>query len=159
MKLQNFWKIKLRYDIREKIKNKDFSLVLEKSKNISNKIINLDEVKNAKTIFIYVSFFKDEVQTFDLINYFISIWKEVIVTKIVKNEAFLIKLIKEAKLMRWKYDFLWSQYNWKIDIAITPWLWFSTDWKRIWRWWWYYDRFFEKNPWVYKIWICKDFFN
>lgn len=157
MTLQNFWKMKLRYEIREKLKTFDYFNIAERSLKISKKIVNIEKVKEAKTIYLDVPLFKDEVQTFDLINFFLHNWKSVIVTKIVRNESVLINLNREARIMQWKFDFIWNLYNGDIDVAIIPWLAFSLSWKRMWKWWWYYDRLLAKHKETYKIWACFEF--
>lgn len=155
--IQSFKKTMIRYLVREQLNKMDFSVINEKSKKIFNKLKDLKEFKKANSIFIYISL-KDEVQTFELIDYLLKEWKKVIVPKVVWNSLEVVKLKHNQKLVHWKYWILEPRendlYKWKIDVAIIPWLAFSLTWKRVWKWWWYYDQFLSKNINTYKIWIC-----
>jgi 5-formyltetrahydrofolate cyclo-ligase len=86
-------------------------------------------------------------------------WKTIVVPKIIENnEMTVIEYKSDSGLSPWKYWILeidnWQEFTEKIDIAIIPWMAFTTDWKRLWRWKWYYDKFLWKNKKAYKIWIC-----
>lgn len=155
--VQSFEKTRIRYLVREQLNNMDFSVIEEKSRKIFDKLISLKEVKEAKSIFIYISL-KDEVQTFELINHFLNEWKEVLVPRVVWNTMEVVKLKDKCKLVHWKYGILEPKendlYKWKVDVAIIPWLAFSLSWKRVWKWGGYYDQFLSKNNDTYKIWIC-----
>lgn len=155
--LQNFQKTKIRFLVREQLNNMDFSVIEEKSRKIYHKLIDTKEVKKADIVFVYVSM-KDEVQTFELINYLLEKWKKVVVPKVVWNHMEIVDFKHKCKLVHWKYGILEPKENdlhkWKIDVAIIPWLAFSLSWKRVWKWGWYYDSFLSNNKNIYKIWIC-----
>ncbi len=155
--LHNFQKTKIRFLVREQLNSMDFTVIEEKSKKIYHKLLDLKEIKKADTIFIYVSL-KDEVQTFDLINHFIEKWKNVVVPRVVWNKMEIVKFKQKCKLVHWKFGILEPKesdlYKGKIDVAIIPWLAFSLSWKRVWKWWGYYDQFLSKNNDIFKIWIC-----
>ncbi len=160
MVLQSFKKTQLRHNVREKINSLTFEQILSKSKDIYNRLLDLDVVKNSKSVFIFISL-KDEVQTFDLIEYFQKNWKQVLVPKIVWSELKIVKLNPKTKLVHWKFWILEpktnNEFNWIIDLAIVPWLAFSIDWKRLWKWSWYYDKLLFLDKVIYKIWVCFDF--
>lgn len=155
--IQSFKKIMIRYIIREELNSLDFTVIKEKSKEIQKKLLDTKEVKKSDTVCVYVSL-KDEVQTFDLIEHLIEEWKKVVVPKVKWDKMELVKFKEKTKLVPWKYGILEpkdkDKYKWKIDVILVPWLVFSMSWKRVWKWWGYYDKFLSENKDVYKIWVC-----
>ncbi len=155
--IQSFKKIMIRYLIREELNLLDFSIVKEKSKKIEHKLMDVKEVKKCETVFVYLSL-KDEVQTFDIIEHFLEKGKKVIVPKVNWDKMELVKFNENCKLVHWKYGILEpkerDKYKGKIDVAIIPWLVFSLNWKRVWKWGGYYDKFLAQNKNIYKIWVC-----
>lgn len=158
--MQSFKKIMIRYLIREELNMLDFSVVKEKSKKIEHKLLNVKEIKKSDTVFVYLSL-KDEVQTFDIIEELIKKGKKVVVPKIKWDDMEVVKFKENSKLVQWKYGILEpkekDKYKGKIDAAIIPWLVFSLNWKRVWKWGWYYDKFLSEHKDAYKIWVCFDF--
>ena len=129
-----------------------------KSDNIVQKLKNI--TKNYDTIFCYVSS-QYEVHTLDFINYLLNQWKTILVPKIVWDDMNTVEIKKIEELKKWKFWILEPEeknnFDWNIDLAIVPWLAFTESWKRIGKWWWFYDKFFSKYSEIYKIWICFDF--
>ena len=81
-----------------------------------------------------------------LIKYFLDNKKIVLVPKVINNKMVAVKIEKIDTLKTWHFYILEHMsnisYEWKIDLEIVPGLSFSKDWKRLWKWWWFYDGFF-----------------
>lgn len=149
-------------EIRDFIKNefkKYSSKYFEQAwKNTLSKL--LYKLPYYRTIFCFISS-KDEIDTRIFIDKSFKIGKTILVPKIINDEIKPVEIKSLDVLNVWTYGILEpvsnNIYNWKIDLAIVPGLAFTKFWKRIWKWKWYYDRFFAKNKDIYKIWICYDF--
>ena len=127
---------------------------LHKSKKIFNRLIDIDEIKHAKRVMVYVNF-QEEVETRDLIEY---LWN---------NDIEVIVPLCEPKLRDMKPSLLYSFDELApgtfgvlepvkqairivdadtIDVIIVPGLAFDRHGGRIGYGAGYYDRFFEKVP-------------
>ncbi len=138
------------------LKRKSIANKEEKNKIIFQKVINNLEVINCSTILIYVSF-NDEVDTLNLIKYFLS-FKKVAVPKIVNNmmEFYYINSLNDLK--EGTYNILEPTTNKKVTnfdntICITPGICFNKSGYRIGYGKGYYDKFFSKHQ-VYSIGLC-----
>lgn len=149
-------------EIRDNIKKHflDFSKkdLNQKSIIINEKILKLSN--DSKNIFCFVwSLY--EVYTIDLINKFLNLKKNIFVPKIIDDQIYPVKIEFTKELIKWNYWILEPKsfliFSWEIDLAIVPWIAFTKSWKRIWKWKWFYDKFFSKNKNIFKIWICFDF--
>lgn len=149
----------LREDIKHKFAIFTDEELKEKSKKIINKLSKVKQFSQAENIFIYMSFDK-EVFTFDLIQELLKQWKNVIVPKIIWDEIIPISVCSIEQFSKWAFWILEpcndKSYDWPIDIAIIPGLWFCQDGKRLWRWKWYYDRFLADKQ-IFKIGLAYDF--
>ena len=151
-------KEEIRKEIKEKLKNTKENTKIYKSNIIQKELIRSS--KSFKNIFCYIET-KDEVITTDFINIMLSTKKRILVPKIINWNIFPIEIKSLDKLKIWSFDILEpidsKIYKWEIDLAVVPWLAFTKNWKRIWRWKWFYDKFFSNNKNIFKIWICFDF--
>ena len=87
-------KNKLRKELKEKRKNLSKNEVLEKSKQIKNKLFEMDEFKHEYSILFYVSY-GNEVYTHDMIKECLSIGKSVIVPySDIKNRVLILSELK-----------------------------------------------------------------
>jgi len=146
--------------LRKKIKLKLNTLDKKNIEKKSNKILNELKIYTAKynVWFVFLSM-KKEFQTEKLIRYLLKKWKTIVVPQINKNDEMITVEYKMNSILKeWKY---WiseivnaKKYKWKIEIAIIPGLAFTKDWKRLWRWGGYYDRFLGRNKSIFKIWVC-----
>lgn len=146
--------------LRQKIKSKLEKILDESIKLYSDHIfLKLSEkINDFQTRFVYLPM-GNEIQTDKLIKLLREKSKTVLVPKInEKDEMLGVEYKSGSKLFCWKYWILevenWQEFKWEIDVAIVPGLGFTLDWKRLWRWKWYYDKFLWKNKKAYKIWIC-----
>lgn len=127
-------------DIRKNLKYEDFSL----------KITKLSEYKNAKTVFIYLSYL-DEAKTDKLISEALKTKTVLVPYCVDKNGTMIACEIKSFDELK-KGSFGIREpvnsvsFNGKIDLAVVPGLAFSKDGHRIGYGKGYYDRFLEKNP-------------
>ena len=135
------------------LKRKSIANKEEKDKIIFQKVINNLEIINCSTILIYVSF-NDEVDTLNLIKYFLS-FKKVAVPKIVNNmmEFYYINSLNDLK--KGTYNILEPTTNKKVtnfdnSVCITPGICFNKSGYRIGYGKGYYDKFFSKHQ-VYSI--------
>lgn len=138
--------------IRKNISNK--SLL---DKIIYEKIIYDEFIKKSDVILIYVSK-SDEVDTLNLIKYFLSIKKLVAVPKVkdASMEFYYINSLKDLKLGT--YNILEPITDTKVTnfsnaVCLTPGICFSKDLYRLGYGGGYYDRFFQKHS-VYSIGLC-----
>ena len=153
MKIQ---KQELRNSIQEKLKNISEEQIKEYSDAVFLKLAK--KIDDFQTRFIYLSMDK-EIQTNKIIQLLWKQWKTVLVPKVLaNNEMITVEYKPDSILEKWSYWIMevkyWREFLWEIDVVIVPWLAFTKDWKRLWRWKWYYDRFLWKNKKAYKIWIC-----
>jgi 5-formyltetrahydrofolate cyclo-ligase len=103
---------------------------------------------------------RKEVQTLEIIEKLLKQWKKVFVPKIIWKSIYPVELENLNSLIKWKYcmeTISEDIYQWKIDIALVPWLAFNRIWNRLWRWKWFYDRFLSDKLNIYKIWLWFDF--
>jgi 5-formyltetrahydrofolate cyclo-ligase len=103
---------------------------------------------------------RKEVQTLEIIEKLLKNWKKILVPKIIWKSIYPVELENLNSLIKWKYcmeTISEDIYQWKIDIALVPWLAFNRIWNRLWRWKWFYDRFLSDKLNIYKIWLWFDF--
>ena len=144
--------------IRNNIENKK-----EKSKLITEKLLNLSEVKVAKLIGIYMSF-SSEVDTKDLIEQLLMLGKNIVIPRIYNNiemEFYKFNSINDLKNKN-ILGILEPENNKEnkaskddIDLMIIPGIWFDLEKNRVGLGKGYYDRYL-KNSNIKKIGICFD---
>ena len=153
------YELRLKYKkIRDNLENK-----IQKSEVIKNKVINLEEYKNAKIIAIYNSF-SSEVSS-----------KDIIKNSLDNNKIVCLPRIKNGKMEFYKInslekDLIKSKFGIEepkeikenlidkkmIDIAIIPGLCFDSKNNRLGFGRGYYDKFLENSTNIYKLGICFD---
>lgn len=148
-------------------KNEYRKLAKEKRLLINNKekydqkiyefVLNNNKIKKCSNILMYVSK-NDEVDTFNLINYFLKIGKNVYLPRIngLKMDFFRVNNLDNLKIN--KFNILEpvsniKYYNKKLDIIIVPGLLFDKTGNRIGYGKGYYDAYL-KNKNFYKIGLC-----
>lgn len=138
-------------EIRKNLLNKK-----EKSKNIINKIISLDNYQKALVIALYKSL-PSEVEMDDLINYSLKCGKIVLLPKIINKQLEFIEYHDGDELKMGSFHVQEPVNNniclGKIDMVITPGLAFDKEGHRLGYGKGYYDKFFEKND-TYKLGVC-----
>lgn len=136
---------------RKNIENKNI-----KDKNIYNKVIQDEYILKSDLILIYVSN-NEEVDTLNIINYFLS-FKKVAVPRIDNNimNFYIINSLDELK--KGYFNILEPITNNKVlsydnSICITPGICFDKNGYRVGYGKGFYDKFFFKNN-IYKIGLC-----
>jgi len=111
------------------------------------------------SFFVYIS--KDtELYTHVLIQKLLSLWKSVYVPWRDGFSMLASCLLSWDELSCVKSWVLCQQkpvaHYWRIDLVVVPWLAFDAMWGRLWRGWWYYDRWLMAHRWVfgYSLWVC-----
>lgn len=140
-------------EIRKKIRNK-----VEKDKIIYQKVIENKIIQECELILIYVSM-KDEVDTINLINYFLNDKKKkVAVPRVYGSEMnfYLINSLDECTISN--YGILEPRTNKIVNnfskaVSITPGICFSKNLYRIGYGGGYYDRFYSKHR-IFSIGLC-----
>ena len=146
-------KNKIRQELILKRKNLLKNEVLEKSKEIKNRLFEIDEFKKASTILFYVSY-DNEVYTHEMIKYNISIGKNILVPVTDKQHRRLII----SKLNNWN-DLVVGPYNIlepkkekikeisvdNVDLIIVPGVGFDEKGHRIGHGKGYYDKFLKNS--------------
>ena len=127
-------------EIRKNIKDKE-----EKSKEIFNRIISLNEFKKSKVIALYYSL-KSEVDTILLIDYCLNNNKTVLLPKVIGEDMIFIKIESLNNLKKSNFGVMEPQngieYNKEeIDLVIVPGICFDKKFNRIGFGKGYYDRF------------------
>ncbi len=129
-----------------------------KSKIIFNRIISLNELLNAQTVFVYLSYGR-EVSTSSLIEFLFSRNKNVLVPKCnMKNETMIpVKISDLNELISGSYGIREpianSVYKNKIDVAIVPGIAYDRFGNRIGHGKGYYDKFLQDEK-ILKIGLC-----
>lgn len=151
-------KYKLRKYINEKLRLLDSERLDKSSELICNKLIELFKNKNFKNVLVYIKIL-DEPNLSNFIKHLQSQNIEIYIPVILWD--YLIPSEYSEELELWAY---WTRqpiskkfYHWELDCILLPWIAFTMDWKRLWRWWWFYDRFLVNYPNSFKVWICYDF--
>lgn len=136
------------------------------SKNIISYLVKMKDFKNSKTIMTYLSF-KEEVDTFKLIEKMMDLNKNIIITHTDKKEDILIpcklKDLDESLeknpfgYFEPKEDTIEEVDPKDIDLIITPGLAFDKKGNRIGYGGGYYDKLLEKTPNAIKIAVSYDF--
>lgn len=130
-----------------------------KNKDLTDKILNLKEYKESKTVFIYVSF-GSEIETYNLIcealknktvlvPYCVDSFGKMIAVKIESTDDLKDGMygIKEPKSP--------IEYEGNIDFAVVPGVAFSKEGYRVGYGKGYYDRFLKKHK-TFSVGICHD---
>ncbi len=146
-------KLKLYFD---NLSDNEISL---KSQEIEKNLFLNKIFCESKIFFIYLSN-KKEVQTFNIIERLLKKWKKILVPKVVWKDMYPVEIKDLNLLKRWKYciePISEDIYQGEIDIVLVPWMAFNKIWNRLWKWKWFYDRFFKNTPNIYKIWLWFDF--
>lgn len=147
---RNFYKI-----VRNSLSKDDSE---NKSGKIFNKIISLNELSNAQTVFVYLSYGR-EVSTNNLIEFLFSKSKTILVPKCnMKNETMIpVKISDLNELFLGSYGIREpianSVYKNKIDVAIVPGIAFDKHGNRIGHGKGYYDKFLQDEK-IIKIGLC-----
>ncbi|MGL5822685.1 MAG: 5-formyltetrahydrofolate cyclo-ligase, partial [Sarcina sp.] len=150
-------------EMREKRKSMDSKEKKEKDELLKNSLLESEEYKNAKNIFIYVSL-ADEIETHNIIRRMLEDGKSVAVPKVIDS-----KNMKAVKIN--SFDDLTStgpygilepsdkcvDISLEIDLAIVPGLAFETSGMRLGYGGGYYDRFLSEHPSIKKISLCYDY--
>ncbi|MCK5431209.1 MAG: 5-formyltetrahydrofolate cyclo-ligase [Gammaproteobacteria bacterium] len=128
---------------------------LDYSNSITEQVLKLDEIRNAKTIFIYISY-ASEVYTHDLVKTLLEDGKTLAVPKIVDSD-----FMEAESLSSWE-DLIPGELgiltpanskpcNGPFDIALTPGLGFTLSGHRMGFGRGYYDKWFAQNEVKHKI--------
>ena len=155
----------MKNQLKESILQKRNSLskeeIIEKSNEIKNKLFNLKNYKNSKTIMFFVSF-NSEVNTHDMIRDALKN-KTVVVPKVVHHEIEPSIIIDFDNLMPCgKFGILEPIEAMKIaykniDLVLVPGIVFDKEGHRIGYGFGFYDKFLAKVPKAIKIGLCFDF--
>lgn len=155
-----FKKEEIRQNIKKIFESVNFDILKEKNIQIKNKILENHMVKKSKTIWFFI-WWKLEPETKGIIETLLNDWKQVFLPKIVNNDEMIFSEINSINDLKiWKFGILEPKsddFFDKIEVFLVPGVAFTKNWKRIWKWKWYYDKYFSKNNENYKIWICYDF--
>lgn len=148
----------LRSALKKKRDGLNKELRLKKSEKIVNFLRNINEFKQSKTIFCYVSY-KSEVETFSLINYILESDTDLFVPKIIsRTKMIAVKLDDIANLEFDDIGILTPKSNKilseKVDTVITPGIGFTKKGGRLGYGRGYYDRWFSINEVKTKIGIA-----
>jgi len=146
-------------ELRTKMKKLQGSMSSDSVKKLSEKIIvrslKLQEVKNARSFFIYVSV-KSEVQTHKLIEKLLKQGKIITVPKILEKGIMqACQIASFDGLKSGKYDIPCPAsknfYKGKIDVGVVPGLAFTTELERLGKGGGYYDKFIAENSEIFTI--------
>ncbi len=139
-------------EIRKNIQDKD-----EKSKVITQEVMQLIEYQNSQVIALYKSF-NNEVDTSYLINNSLLLGKTVLLPRVVDDRMIFIRIDENTKYDTSRYGIvepIGDEYLGPIDLMIVPGLGFSKDGDRLGYGMGYYDRYLkDKN--TYTIGLCFD---
>lgn len=156
--------------LREEIMRKRSQLtneeIIEKSTEVKNKLLQLEEFKNANFIFSFISF-KDEIHTHDIIKETLNMGKRVgVPITLDKPRQLLVSEIKdfEKELEIGYYNILAPKKEYErlvspdlVDLVLVPGLAFDKSGYRTGYGGGYYDRFFANaNKNMIKIGLCFD---
>lgn len=151
-------KYKLRKYVNEKLRIISSENLEKYSEFICKNLIDFFGNKEFKNVLVYIKIL-DEPNLSNFIRYLQSKKINVYIPVILWD--ILIPSEYSEDLELWAY---WTRqpvskkfYHWPLDCIITPWIAFTKEWKRLWRWWWFYDRFLINYPKSYKIWVCYAF--
>lgn len=151
--------------IRKEIKILIKSKSKEELENISSKIVDKlfkkEEIQKANSILCYYPILW-EVDIIPLIKELSRSDKKILLPRLIWEEFIAVEiedLETDLKAGKWGINQPkhLNKFKWDIDIAIIPWLAFSTDGKRLGKWLGYYDRFLAKNKHILKYWVCFPF--
>ena len=140
---------KIMINERKEIPNKK-----ELSRIITDKIIKLDNYKNAKVIALYNSL-NDEVDTRELINKSLDN-KIVLLPKVINDKMVFIKINRTTKYVKSKLGILepiGDIYYGNIDLIIVPGISFDKKFNRLGFGMGYYDKYLRNKD-FYKVGIC-----
>jgi len=130
------------------------------SAKIAHNLLQLDEIKNANSFFIYASK-GNEVYTHDLIKTFLNRGKMVSLPKILNEEIMMAcRLENWSDLMLGKYNIICPTKNYfleELEVSIVPCLALTKKGERLGRGKGYYDRFLQKHPEVLAIALAYDY--
>lgn len=153
--------------IRKEIKLKRENLELNEKTKLSSiiikKFLNLEELKNIKTIMSYMDF-KNEVETKGLNKNLLKIGKRVLIPKIDDENDKIIPIILTEEYQKGKYGILESngvKFLENIDLIIVPGIVFNEKGERIGFGKGYYDKFLSeyenKNKKILKVSLLYEF--
>jgi len=129
-----------------------------KSNLIYNYLINMDIIKKAQTIFVYLSYGR-EVDTSDFVNYLINNDKKVLIPKCDVNSETMIPVVYNYKSELTKNIYginetkQKDEYKSDIDVIIVPGIAFDKFGNRVGHGKGYYDKFLKNNK-ICKIALC-----
>lgn len=157
--MSHYTKKQLREKIKSEFDHIEDKQINLKSQKIQEQLFEQENFSQSEIYFVYLSNPK-EVQTTNIIQKLLNQWKIVLVPKVIGDNMYPIMIKNLDSLKKWKYclePISEEIYKWKIEITLVPWLAFTKEWNRLWRWKSFYDRFFKDNPNIYKIWLWFDF--
>lgn len=126
------------------------------SEKIFMHVENLPQFKNAKSMFVYLSF-GEEVATLDFINKHVSS-KQIYVPKIVGADMQLVAVTNDTMYEQNKFGILEpvckKYYEGMVDLVITPAIVFDKFGYRLGYGKGYYDKYFAKKNYSYAVGVC-----
>lgn len=154
-------------EIRQKIikKRKEISkdFILKNSLKIIKIIKEKNIFKNSKNIWIFYPL----IWEVDLLPFLWEKNKNFYFPKVEWNDIFFWKIQKISDLKKWSFWLFEPKKidkNINLDLILVPALAFSLDWKRIWFWKWFYDKYLFSLKKELKtkimpklIWVCFEF--
>lgn len=164
-------KSEIRKLITERKKRLTMEEITERSNVLAGKLFELDEYKNADTVFVYISF-NQEVRTAPIIERALNDGKRVAAPRIISCDPFGIKLPLSVQYMEFVYldeNTVWREYKGIREpadgavadedaLVIVPGLAFGRDLNRIGYGGGFYDRYFacsERE--LFKVALCYGF--
>jgi 5-formyltetrahydrofolate cyclo-ligase len=130
----------------------------ERSRNIQQKLVDLEEIRAARSIFLFISY-GNEVHTHDLLKYFLAQGKTLAVPKILPEKTMIAVPFRSwDDLVPGELGILTPPGNTPcsggFDVVITPGVGFTLQGHRIGYGRGYYDKWFASHPAKHKIAVC-----
>lgn len=156
-------KTELRKEIRQRKQQFSSQKLGELSLIPINKLLENDQIKKAKIIFIYYSM-PDEVNTHQVVDTLVALGKKVLLPAVINDKELEIREYNNKKDLKEgiAYHIMepigekYEDYE-NIDVAVVPGMSFDDKGNRLGRGKGYYDRFLKQIPQTYKIGICFNF--
>lgn len=148
--------------IRQRKKQYSADQLIEKSKPVTEKILAIDRVQQAKTVLLYYSM-SDEVDTHGLVSQLYKQGKRVILPVVIENNQLELRPFMGTENMKKNLFGILEPATKaivdeeKIDLAFIPGMAFDKKGNRLGRGKGYYDRLLSRLKDTYKIGVCFDF--